>query len=303
MSRGLHGLASAARKLEHPARVACPAERRSREPERLLKMMAHRPTDELERVRPRGGRPVLRRIGLGLAADVQQQGHQLDRSQAVDEAMMSLPDHADLAIVQLLGDPQLPQRAIVIERDRHDLVDQAPEIAFPRPAYVQGDVEVRVIDPDGVVETEGDLGQLLAVARRAAEAPLDVVADRLEARSRALRRRVEQRRPAEVHRRVLGLERQERGVQRGQPTMCDRGHARFTGPWAPRITRNSAEPRSVGVRLAANIPGIVGFGLAAAELGRASFRGSSPSGEHPGDRRVRSGGGGTRQSLVPWEFA
>ena len=73
-------------------------------------MMAHGAADELEWARVRGRRPIIRRIGLGHAADVQQQPHQLD-----GETVMSFPDHADLPVVQTLGDPQLPQRAIVIE--------------------------------------------------------------------------------------------------------------------------------------------------------------------------------------------
>ena len=80
---------------------------------------------------------------------------------------------------------------------------------------VSGDVELRVVDPDRIAQPERDLYQLLAIARRAAHASVDVVAELGEAGRSAVRRRIERGRPADVHVRSRALDLQKRRVERG----------------------------------------------------------------------------------------
>ena len=71
-----------------------------------------------------------------------------------------------------------------------------------------------IVDPDGVVDAQRHVGQLLAVAVGALHARRDVV-DQLLGGRRVLGR-LEARDPADVHRRELALDGQERRVERGQ---------------------------------------------------------------------------------------
>ena len=90
--------------------------------------------------------------------DIWLQGSKLDGLQLLEQVKR---DHADVPVVQVLGDPQLPQRAIVIQWGGHDLVHQSPEVALTGASHVQGNVETRIINPDGVIEAQRNLGQLL----------------------------------------------------------------------------------------------------------------------------------------------
>jgi hypothetical protein len=162
--------------------------------------------------------------------------------------VVGLADDADAPVVEI-GDPQLPQRAVVAQRRRHDLVDEAVEVAVLAAQHVVGYVEARIVDPDGIVEAERDVLEALAVARRAVQAPGDVLADRVEGRRRAAGGRFEQRRPADVHRRLLGLDREKRGVESGQAR--GRGHVGSYGAGAPagHCAASGAAPRTAAVSL------------------------------------------------------
>ncbi len=199
--------------VEQPARRAGEVQRRPREPERLVEAVADGIAREGERARDGARHPAVAVARIGLRRDVEQERHELDRGEPVDEAVVGLADDADPAVRQVVGDPQLPERAVVLQRRGHDLVDDPAEVRARRAQDVVGDVKGGVVDPDGVAEPERDRGELLAVARRAAEAAVDVGEHVLEARWRTVGGRVEERRPAHVHRRPLGLERQERGIE------------------------------------------------------------------------------------------
>ena len=127
-----------------------------------------------------------------------------------------LPTIARRRFARVLADPHLPERAVTTQRYRHHLVDQAVERTW-RPVDVPIDREGGVVDPLGRVQAERDRRELLAVARRAADAQLDVVAQLREARQPPLGGRREQRDPAHVHVRGRRLDREEGGIERRQP--------------------------------------------------------------------------------------
>jgi hypothetical protein len=76
------------------------------------------------------------------------------------------------------------------------------------------DGERRIVDPLRRVQAERDACELLAVARRAIEPPLDVIAQLREARKLALRGSFKRRGPADVHVRSRRLHGEKRRVER-----------------------------------------------------------------------------------------
>lgn len=127
---------------------------------------------------------------------------------------MCFADDAEPAVVELLGDPQLPQRPAVLQRHRQHLVSQTLKVAMGCGQDVIDDVELQIIDPDRVAEAERHVREPLAIARRTTQPAGDVRPDLLEAGARSVRARRELRRPPDVHRSVRRLERQKRGVER-----------------------------------------------------------------------------------------
>jgi hypothetical protein len=77
------------------------------------------------------------------------------------------------------------------------------------------DVEVRIVDPDRVANTERHLGKLLPIARRAAEPVFDVRTELFETRSSVVIGRPEERCPPDVHVRSGAFDLEERSVERG----------------------------------------------------------------------------------------
>ena len=117
---------------------------------------------------------------------------------------------------QLVGDPQLPQRPLPVERHGERHVGQLANVVRGAVKHVVGDVEVLGVHPFGRVEAQRDAGQALAVARRAAQAARDVVAQLVERRHGPVGRGQERRHPADVHVGGGALDLQERCVERGQ---------------------------------------------------------------------------------------
>jgi hypothetical protein len=172
----------------------------------------------------------LQRTGLGLRhpevldvrarrrRDVQHDLADLERRDAVDHGLVGLGDDRGLVLLQALDQVDLPQRAGVVERARHQARDQVVQLRLVArfgqgaPANVVGDVEVGVVDPHGACDASGDVHDLLPVARHEAEALLDEVDELVVVEARL--GPSEHRHPADVHRRLGVLQVQERGVQR-----------------------------------------------------------------------------------------
>src|SRR5271166_1478205 len=129
---------------------------------------------------------------------------------------MALADYRERSIRCVLADPHLPQRTIATQWNRHHLIDEVVERAR-RPVHVPIDRERGIVDPLGRVQAQWDGRELLAVARRATEARLDVIAQLLETRQPTLVGRRECRDPAYVHVRAWRLHSEERRIERRKP--------------------------------------------------------------------------------------
>ena len=170
------------------------------------------------RARARGRRPAprpparCRGVGLG----VEDQVAELDHGHPVDHAVVHLPDHREAPVRQLVGDPHLPQRAVARERGGEDRVGELVEVVALGVQEVVGGVEAGIVDPHRLVQPERHRGELLPVAGRVREPPGEVVEELVETGARPALRRVEGGHPADVHRRGRALDREERGVERGQ---------------------------------------------------------------------------------------
>ena len=124
---------------------------------------------------------------------------------------MGLAQHRESAAVEPLDEPQLPQRAVAIKRLGEDAAGQALEVALGagarqrRVAHVIGQVEVRVVDPDGTALVEGHERQPLPVARDQMQPQADLV-DQLGVGGRLA---LEHHAAGHVHVRGIALEMQE----------------------------------------------------------------------------------------------
>jgi hypothetical protein len=91
-------------------------------------------------------------------------------------------------------------------------------------------VEVLVVDPDRIVEAEGNGDEALTVTGRAHEATGDVVTKLRKAGPAPVLRRREQGDPPHVHVRVGALDLQEGGIERGQTARGHRGSQNSSSP-------------------------------------------------------------------------
>ena len=107
----------------------------------------------------------------GIRRQVAEQAGELDRGDAVHHAVMRLADHADPPVREPVGDPDLPQGPVALERSRVNMLDEAPDVAGGGLPHMVADVERGIVDPLRIVQAERDPGQLLAVARREGHAP------------------------------------------------------------------------------------------------------------------------------------
>ena len=151
---------------------------------------------------------------------------------------------------RVLADPHLPQRAVAAQRHRHHLVDEVLERPG-RPVDVTIDREGGVVDPLRRVQAQRDRRELLAVARRAPEPQLDVIAQLGEARQRPVGGRREDRDPADVHVRGGRLHREERRVERRQARAAHLASASRASRSERRAARRARRPARRGARAAA----------------------------------------------------
>ena len=138
-----------------------------------------------------------RRIGF----EVVDRAGDLGAGHAVDGGMVDLRDDPEAArrqaadVVEALDDVELPERLRGVERARMQArrldAELAPVTGLRQRdvAHVEFHVEVRIVDPVGVVEIEGDAHGALAEGAREVQAALDGVEDVLETNEAVRRRR------------------------------------------------------------------------------------------------------------------
>ncbi len=211
-----------------PARPAHGATEPARHPPQGLPDAARGAAGE----RGAGGRLVrapglLRANRLGGRLDVEEEGADVDRREAVGERVVGLVDDREAVVLEALDQDQLPERARAIEGRREDLADEIVELGVVAggreadPAHVVGQVEVGIVDPEGRAQAQRREGKSLAQARQEVDATADVgdevlVAGRLPAAHEH---------GADRHVPVAPLVGQERRVERSQPVHMAQCHA------------------------------------------------------------------------------
>ena len=177
--------------------------------------------DELETARlgprpPRGEDAV---AGGGVAVD--QDVADVDRADAVDEAVVGLGDDREAVLGQTFDEVDLPERARAVQRPGLDAGDELFELLVGARSrqgaapHVVAHVELLVVHPHRVREATGNGLDLLAVARDVGDPLADQRHEALVVE--AAFGRVEHHHRADVHRRRRVLEVQERGVQGAEP--------------------------------------------------------------------------------------
>ena len=135
---------------------------------------------------------------------------------------MDLRVKADQAVREALDHVHLPERAGAVERARVDARDQVGELLVvaglrkPDVAQVKVEVEVRVLDPVRVIETERHLDQPPAIRRQQMNALVDGLADRVVERAFAEPSDFVERERADVAELAAGFHRQKTGVETGE---------------------------------------------------------------------------------------
>ena len=173
------------------------------------------------RRRLRGCDPVVAHELARPGVDVEQHLAEVDGRDAVDEDLVGLVEQRDPAVLEPLDEVDLPERAVGVEPARHDARGQLAQLVERAgagqcgAAYVVGEVEVLVVDPDRVGQAAGDAAYVLAVAGHERDPVVDVRQQRVVVEAGVtgvedLERRV-------VHRRLRRLLGQQREVARAQP--------------------------------------------------------------------------------------
>ena len=176
------------------------------------------------------GRPV--GVGRGPRArarlGVEERAHEVDPRDPVHEAVVGLGDDREAVVLEPVHEPRLPERLGAVEalgedppRERAELLDR-PRRGQGGLAHVVGEVEERVVDPEGPPEAVGREGELLAVARRQVQPPANVLEQRVVGRGGA----VEGEDGAHVHVGGLVLLGEEGGVERAELVAVARAHQR-----------------------------------------------------------------------------
>ena len=163
-------------------------------------------------------------LGLG----VEQDAEDLGARGPVDGGVMELGQHRDATVAEAVDQVELPERMGAVQRagdEPRDLLGQHPLVAGRGQrelADVEVEVEVRVVDPVGVVDPERHLGQAPAKRRQQVQPRGDQLGDRLERQLAAGRGGlVVDRQGADVGVVAAVLDRQELGVDAGQLLHCD----------------------------------------------------------------------------------
>src|SRR3954453_19898977 len=183
--------------------------------------LGERVRDERGRARLGAREPCRRRLGRRrrVRLEVEQHGRDVDPRDAVDEGVVGLGDDREAAALDAVHQPHLPQRLGAVEPLGEDAAREVAQLLEAGGlgergvADVVARIEVRVVDPHRPRLREGWEGELLPVAR-------DEVEARGELGDKSLvpgRLALEEHAGADVHVGARVLEREERGVEPGQP--------------------------------------------------------------------------------------
>ena len=105
------------------------------------------------------------RAGGRIGLQVEQDAEQLGARDAVDGAVVHLGHQGDLAVLEPLDHPHLPQGAVPVQLAAGDVGREVAQLAHAArrrqggPPEVVVDVELGVVDPDGVAQAQRDLHQ------------------------------------------------------------------------------------------------------------------------------------------------
>jgi hypothetical protein len=180
--------------------------------------------------------PLLLRLVLrDLGGEVEQGDRHLVAGRPVDGGVVDLREHRDVAVLHALDHPHLPERTGAVERDGGEPAHERGQLLAVAGRGQRGgpdvvvEVEVRVLDPQRVVQAEGHLGQP-PPERRGQVEPLAVdLLDPVEVDGAVGLRRVEDHQARDVHVRRRRLEVEERCVETGEALHGDlRGGAAST---------------------------------------------------------------------------
>ena len=122
----------------------------------------------------------------GGAVRAEEVHQQLRPGGPVHGAVMDLREEREAPLREPLDDPRLPERSRAVERRAVDAAADGGELAWAarrgaRDApHVVDDVEVRILDPDRVVQVEGHAHEAPVERRQQVEPARDEVLDLLE---------------------------------------------------------------------------------------------------------------------------
>ena len=240
------------RALRRPHEVA----HRARDLRGLGRALVQRVDEQAAGARRRLDDPTRRLEERGVRREVEQHGRDIDAGDAVDERVVRLLDQPDVAALEPLDEPQLPERPRPVEELRLDPRGEREQLlAAARrrqrgEAHVVRDVEARVVDPDRPTLLERHVHDPLAEPRDEVQPGADEPAGLREAEPAGV---VEERSALEdadgphVHRRLEPLQVQERRVERTQPVVAR--HARDgTGSIRGEPSGRGSAPLGVGLR-------------------------------------------------------
>ena len=114
---------------------------------------------------------------------VEDRDDELLARRAVDRRVVHLAERGDVAALEPVDQPDLPQRAGAVERDGDEMAGQLAQLLHAcraghgDVAQVPVEVEVGVLDPDRVVQAERHLDEAAPERRREVEALLVEVAE------------------------------------------------------------------------------------------------------------------------------
>jgi hypothetical protein len=196
--------------------------------------------------------PVVGWLRLGVVGEVEEQHPDLDRRLPVDQRVVHLADHAAAAVVEPRREVDAPERATPVERLGQRVVGELREA---RPAHglrseqsdVLGDVEVGIIHPTRLADSERRERQPAPEQRRVAQPARDRAAKLVEPRPVA-GGRPQQSDPGHVHVGVRRLQVKERRVEGRQTGGHPESGSRRGGASAMDCGPKSQPPDSTGGR-------------------------------------------------------
>ena len=202
------------------ARRADPATHDIHQRIRMGDHVAEGARDEFDRARSARGAPCRHGSAAHLIGFLEDDLADVHRGHAVDHRLVRLAEECEAIPLDAFDQVHLPERVAPVERPAHDPGDEVIELAQRAgcrqggSAYVEGDVEALIVDPDGRGESPGHLAQPLPVARDVGDAIADELDEALVIQGARLL--LEESEAADVHGRGRALEIEERRVESGE---------------------------------------------------------------------------------------